>query len=78
MSPSATIITTRLFHRSTKAPAKGAIRTWGRSAIIEAKASTEAEPDYLVSHQTMENCTSRLPNRENACPVNIVKNLVID
>lgn len=34
--------------------------------MMEAKASVEAEPEVAVSHQTRANCTSRLPNKENA------------
>lgn len=67
-----------LFHRSTRVPAKGPSKTWGRIAIIEAKASTDADLDSIVSHHTRANCTRRLPKRENAWPVNTMENLVID
>jgi hypothetical protein len=52
--------------------------TWGRRAIIEARARTEAEPDSWVSHQTRVNWTSLLPKRENACPAKTTQNLAMD
>jgi hypothetical protein len=47
-------------------------------AIMDAKARAEADPRLLVIHQTIANCTNLLPKRENACPVKMTQNLVID
>jgi hypothetical protein len=33
----------------------GEMKTWGSRAIIDATASTEAEPEAFVSHHTNEN-----------------------
>ncbi len=74
MRLSVTIITSRRFQRSTSAPTKGPRKTWGSKATIVASASTVAEPVVFVNHQTRANCTSMLPNREKAWPVQMVKN----
>ena len=59
--------------RSTNAPAKGPMITWGSIATSVAVASTVAEPVDWVSHHTRANCTRPLPSNENACPPQIVK-----
>jgi hypothetical protein len=56
-----------------KAPAKGVMNTCGSNAMIDAVASTDADPVVLVNHHTSENWTSLLPNRLKACPVNIAQ-----
>ena len=50
----------------------------GRMAMIEAKASTFAEPVCWVSHHTSENWTRRLPTSEIVCPVKIMKKFLRD
>ena len=75
---SAKIITFRLFHLSIRVPAKGPMKTPGSNDIIDANAKTDAEPDSLVSHQTRENWTSRLPNKEKACAEKMTQNFFID
>src|SRR5512133_2734828 len=73
MEASATIMIMRRFQRSTNVPANGPKRIWGSTATRVAVASTVAEPVFCVSHQTSENCTIEDPNRENACPTQMVK-----
>lgn len=45
---------------------------------MEANAKVVAKPVVDVSHHTRANCTSRLPNKENACPPKITENFDID
>lgn len=54
------------------------MKTPGSNVMIDANAKTEAEPDSLVSHQTRENWTSRLPNNEKACAEKMTQNFFID
>jgi hypothetical protein len=51
--------------------------TWGRIAMMDARANTDAEPETVVNHQMRANWTSLLPNREKACPVNITQKLLM-
>ena len=52
---SETIMTTRLFHLSTSAPANGPSSTWGIIAMMDAKASVDASPVVSVIHHTNAN-----------------------
>jgi hypothetical protein len=69
------IIDIRRFHRSTRAPAIGPMTIPGSREIKVAVAKIVAEPVVSVSHHTSANWTTPLPNREKACPVQMVKNL---
>ena len=63
----------RRLQRSTRTPATGARKTFGRTPTSVAVASTVAEPVVSVSHQTSANCTSWVPNSDSAWPVQNVK-----
>jgi hypothetical protein len=74
MRPSETINTRLRFQRSTSVPAIGPNTMVGNRLAVVARASVCAEPVVSVNHQIRANCTSALPTREKACPVQIAKN----
>ena len=59
-------------------PARRASHSESTSATSEAVASTVADPVSCVSHQTRANCTTRLPSREKAWPVQMAKNVAAE
>ena len=66
---SARIIMRRLFERSTTEPAIGPRNMKGSIPTKVAVANTVAEPVCFVRYQIKANCTSWLPNKENAWPL---------
>lgn len=69
IAESATGMTVQRFQRSTMLPQAARGRPSGRTAIMDAVASTVAESVLRASRHTSANCTKRLPNNDHACAV---------